>query len=278
MHTKPLAVALTAVVLAGFLPPVAQGVVVMVPLQDRNSTLDVFVQGGFGMTDWMVDGVSHLPIQWFWYRIGPTGGEQPVEALGLIDYRVSDTDWDVGGEHLAVLYGNPNALTVELSFTLAGGNAGSRQSDIAETITITNHGTSTLELHFFQYCDLDLGGTSQDLYAAIVGGNTAQQQDTTDWFSEAVTTPMPAHREVSTYGGLLASLYDAAPTTLSDQVGPIGPGDLVWGFQWDFTIRPSRSVIISKDKLIVPEPAAAVLLGLGAMIIVPHKARRHQSV
>jgi hypothetical protein len=239
-----------------------------VTLQDRNSVVTVEMTSGNGISDWIVDEVNHLYRQWFWYRIGDAGGESPLNTLGLLEYNVASINSDPNNELLTTLYGDPNTLTVEVFYKLAGGNLGSGQSDLAETITITNHGPTAMDFHFFQYCDLDLGGTVTDQSVQITGGNTAEQCDPNFYSCETVVTPRPGHYEVNFYSALLTSLGDSNPTTLADTGGPIGPGDLTWAFQWDFSIPQGESFIISKDKLIIPEPATLMLLGLGGVTLL----------
>lgn len=226
MQARILGLGVIVLALVGILPTTAQGNGPIVSLVDRNSTLTIDLASDAGLKDWVVDGVDQLRQQWFWYRIGPTGPESSIDKLGLVGSKASDNDWDDGNEHLGALYGNPNGLTVELAFTLSGGSPGSLQSDIAETLTIANHGSTALDFHFFQYCDLDLGDTSYDISAVILGGNTARQVSENVWASETVLTPPPSHREVSYFDDLLSRLRDGGPTTLSDQVGPLprGPG------------------------------------------------------
>jgi hypothetical protein len=239
-----------------------------VTLVDRNSTLSFDLASEAGMYNWTVDGVNHLHKQWFWYRLGDSGGESPLNTLSLLSVNSVNADFDDGNEYLTVKYGDPNAVTVELIFELVGSEPNSHRSDIAETMTIANHGTAEVDLHFFQYCDLDLGGTINDAMAQILDGDRAEQTDEGYIASETVVTPSPAHHRVDSYNTILASLNDDDPTTLTDANGPIGPDNLTWAFQWDFTLDPNDSVIISKAKTIVPEPATMGLLGLGGLTLI----------
>ncbi len=80
--------------------------------------------------------------------------------------------------------------------------------------------------------------------------------------------PSATHGEVGILPGLLTALNDGSPTTLGDIDGPLGPGNLTFAFQWDFTIDPNGSALISKTKLItVPEPTAAALVSLGLVAL-----------
>jgi len=77
-------------------------------------------------------------------------------------------------------------------------------------------------------------------------------------------TGRPSHYEVGKASDLYGALTDGNPTTWTDVGGPVTNGDLAWSFQWDFTLAPGESYIISKDKDIVPEPATLALLALAA--------------
>jgi hypothetical protein len=57
-----------------------------------------------------------------------------------------------------------------------------------------------------------------------------------------------------------------SPTTLTGFAGPF-TGDATWAFEWDRTLAPNKSLIISKNKQIeaVPEPTALWLLGGGLL-------------
>lgn len=243
-------------------------------LWDRNSSVTIDPNTDDGMYDWLVDGTDHLTKQWFWYRIGAAGPEKPINELGDLEIKFSDADQDPNMETVTLKYDNDD-VEVQMQFTLNGSTAGSGQSDVAESVTIKNLTDSDLEFHFFQYVDFDLNATSTDANAEITGGNTATQNDEgLIWASETVTTPEPDHHQVDFFSNILTALQDGNATTLSDASGIIGPGNLAWAFQWDFEIPGNGSVLISKDKLIVPEPAAGALLGVGAALLVIRRRRR----
>jgi len=82
--------------------------------------------------------------------------------------------------------------------------------------------------------------------------------------SDTVTTPGADHGEAGIYAATLAKLNDGLATDLNDAVGPVGPGNVTWTFQWDFNIPGGGTVIISKDKLlVVPEPSPLFLVATG---------------
>jgi hypothetical protein len=86
--------------------------------------------------------------------------------------------------------------------------------------------------------------------------------------SESVLVPQSSHHEVAYYDTTLYALNDGLPTTLSDLDGPLTDGDLTWAFQWDFSLAPGKTFLISKDKLITPEPATlGVLIAVGGVLL-----------
>ena len=143
-----------------------------------------------GMYEWAVDGVSHMYQQWFWYRVGETGGEASLDTLDMIGGPViKDTSGDGNADAVGVTYGGAG-LEVALMFVLVGGPAGSEHSTILETIAATNVGTGTTDLHFFQYADFDLWYDAEFDSVEIIGDpkNTAIQWEGLTYVAETVAT------------------------------------------------------------------------------------------
>jgi len=217
------------------------------------------------MTNWVVDGQNELAQQWFWYRVGSTGPEQPISAIGAPVFSTPNA------RTLYTTYNN-GSIGVTINYLLTGSSPGSGKSDVSESISITNASAAPIQFHFFQYSDFDLGGPGGDtvqLGRNLRGlFNEADQTDGTVLLTETVVTPGANHGEAAFYNATLVKLSDGNPDTLNDNAGPVGPGNVTWALEWDFTINPGSSVGITKDKYLqVPEPSVLGLLSVGLLAL-----------
>jgi hypothetical protein len=230
-------------------------------LFDRNADASINTLSQQGQFSWHINGVNHMYQQWFWFRAGNDAFERSIDTLAQVGAQALDSNplVDPRPDTLDALYQDPR-FNIEINMRLRGADGGAVSSDIAEQVTITNTTQQPLPYHFFEYVDLDLNGTPQDSLVRINNGNTAQQFEGPFVASEAVVTTMPSHLETNFYPNTLNSLNDGLPTTLNDNAGPLGPGDLTWAFQWDLLIGPGQSVNISKDKIITPAPGSIALV------------------
>ena len=219
--------------------------------------------GGLGQTSWTLDGVEHLALQWFWYRIGNSGPETRVtDGLNLVSH--SDLDLGAGFGHVLTLrYANvPSLFTIDMGFTLVGAG---NQTSIDEQITITNTSGAPLDLHFFEGLDFDLDGSGAGDVVRFPSNNTVEQADGLFVSSEVVST---SANPPSAYEGGEASLIDRLSDGDTDNLNntpalndAIAPSNATVAFQWDWTIPAGGSEQISKlkriDQIAVPSPVAA---------------------
>jgi hypothetical protein len=232
-------------------------------LKDLNSEVLIDGASQAGMHEWKVNGRSYLGQQWFWYRIGDAGPEASVDTLIPVSQMTFDLTSDGIDDAATLKYQHPLGLTVQLMYTLMGGEPGSGVSDIGEQIRITNprSNTESFDLHFFQFADFNI--SPNDDTVLYLSQSQVVQIAPGLMLSETVVTDFPQHHEAGEATILpttLTKLNDGVATTLNDADGPI-TGDATWAFQWDFTLAPGDSFVISKDKsLEVPEPATLALL------------------
>jgi hypothetical protein len=224
-----------------------------------------------GMVGWEVNGVNQLYQQWFWFRTSTMAQEMRINALPLLGAGTFNTTFvDPRDDTFAVSFGVPGGLLFDLRFSVQGSLPGDFRSDIAEQIRITNRSPEPIALSFFQYADLDLGGTVPDSFVAVTNPNAVVQADFFQgiWVSETVITPLANLSEVGIFPATLVKLDDGAPDVLNGNVGPLaGPNDYTWAWQWDFVLQPNQSFLISKDKNLIPAPGAGALIGLGLLAL-----------
>jgi hypothetical protein len=261
--------------IAGYFVPSSNAA--LFTLVDDNSTATFDTSSQANAYEWNVDGRDQLFQQAFWYRIGNVA-EQSLDTLPHPIEGMTDTNFDGNPDTLFVRY-NGAGFRVEVRYTLDGGLVGSRASDIAEQISISNLGAVPLDFHFFQYSDFDLNATAGNDTAVFPNDNAVVQSEGSASIAETVITPIPDHREIDFYPLILAKLNDAVATTLTDTPPEdvnFGPGDVTWAYQWDFLLPVGGTFQISKDKNLIgiPEPATVAILAMGVGLALAHWRRR----
>lgn len=234
-------------------------------LADANSTATFDTNSG--QVEWLVDGVSQLFAQEFYFRRAADTQEFGVNSTNLSLDGIFTTDTnpfsDNNVDALSQLYSDGNGLQIETIFTLRGGTAGSANADLAEQIVIRNTGSSIMSLSFFQFVDFDLGGDFSDDSGDIINGNTARQFDDDFSVSETVVTPSPTSFQMGNAVAMSDFLNDSSIDNLDGTAS--GLGDVGWAFQWDITLGAGEQFIITKDKSIVPAPGSILLLGAAGL-------------
>lgn len=272
---------------------VSQVGAVVYTLKDVNSKVLIDPQTQAGMHNWIVDDCSvAMQKQWFWYRLGWGGPETSLDVLPFLGPVLTDRNpfTDPAWDTFAIKYLGPG-FDLEFTTSLLGGNWGSGRADIVEQIRISNTSPGPIEFHFFQYADFDLGQpfipnkaipvADDDRVIIKLDPVTGLPTEVVQWdptirvseavrIQEAVLTPDANLAEAAFFPMTLVMLNDPGSYNLNNALAA-GPGDVTWAFQWIFTIDPGKSVLISKDKIVlIPEPpawalGALALLGFGVV-------------
>lgn len=234
-----------------------------ITLTDGNSLVDINPYLPMGMNSWKVESQEQLFQQWFWYRVGNTA-EQSIDAIGtptVVQNSLSQmtSTYSAAGFSITILY------------DLLGGAVGSGQSTVNESITINNTSGSALDFHFFQYSDYALGGVDADTVQMAGDFSNALVTSGASHLGEVVVSPGAILGEVAPWDQTLLKLNDADADTLNGSTTTLGPGDITFAFQWDFSIAAGGSKQISKVKSlqveVVPEPTTAALGLLGVSML-----------
>lgn len=224
----------------------------------NNGNSSAVIDTTYGMYNWLVDGDSILYRQWFWYRIGDTA---PNESISTLTLDTSRSGVSPSGRVAEVVFMG-NGFEIDVLYTITGGSPGSGTADIAETIRIQNINGRTLNFRFFQYSDFDLSPNLAD-WGALVNANTVAISGSQGYLTETVATPAPSRWEIDNWYTLVNQIEGGA-YNLSNNVDQ-NNDDIAWAFQWDVSIAPGQTFIISKDKNFrrVPDAGATVaMLGL----------------
>ena len=259
------------------------GAMVLVPVQmvqadpivtiaDRNASATFDLGSDMGMYDWTLAGTDHLYQQWFWIRVGD-GDVMPINDLGLFGSQTIDTNLDGFDDQLSLRY-DDDITRIDATFLLRGSGTGSPMSTLTEMIRVENLTDAAVQISLFQYADFDLGGTITDeMVSVTLPDSVLQTDEATGGVLESNVGPDPNHYAAaySSLTGLPGLL--GTNGHLRDVAGPLGPGDLAWAFEWDFTLAPSGVFNLSKDKAITPEPTTGLLLAMGGAALIRRKRR-----
>jgi len=247
-------------------------------LTDANSSAMIQPNSQNGMSSWVVDGVNQLNQQWFWYALGNTAPAS-INTIGPAAVTPS------GANEITTAYGAA-AFNLSVDYTLTGGAPGSGVSDMGESIRINNTSAAPLSFRFYEYSDFDLQGVPGPAIVSLTGPrgafNDAYQTAGTLALTETVVTPSASFGEANTEGGpgsTLARLNGGLPMHLNDNT--LAAGNVTWAFEWDLTIAPGSTALISKDKYlqttVTPEPAVWGLLPLGGLMVSLIQRRRQKA-
>ncbi len=259
--------ALSAILVGGL---VFQSEAQIYTLSQNDSTALIDAGSQAGVYNWSVGGVNQLYQQWFWYRVGSSGQESSIDTISAASETSS------GANKATITYAN-STISVKTAYSLLA--PGNGTATLSEQITVQNTSSVSQDYHFFQYSDFDLGGTpgGQSVQFYNNGSSTYYeviQSGATGSLVETANAPGASSMEVQAgyYPALLNALNDGVATTLNNNLSA-GPGDVDYAYEWDVTLAPGTSLLISK-LMAVPEPSSMALIASGVLALVWLRRRR----
>jgi hypothetical protein len=258
-NMKSLAILLAA----GIVAPVSVGALVLTE-GNAQMTIDPFSQAG--LSEWSIAGQNQAQQQWFWYRLAGAGQSQYSIETGA-----TLTQTTTGSSQLNLKYNYGGNFTIDIFYDLVSG--GGNTSSLIQNAGITNLGSTTLVLDFYQYNNFNLGGDPGNDYL-YMERNYAYQEDGGLFVTEGDIQPPSSFFEANTVGGTSSTLYKLNNTTdlnlnivgLDGNSDEIESGDVTWAFQWHIELAPGQGADIIKNQnlaiTLVPEPS---VLSLGVL-------------
>lgn len=226
-----------------------------------NSIVTVDDSTFYQMADWYLNG----PGDWsggqmvFW-RIGDTGGEACLPCVGLQNANMPTS------AQLDLTYASTNSpFSASVSYSLTGGPLGTPTASVVQLLQLSNTSSETLNFHLFFYTLYTLNSTAQDQSLSVSSDGTANQIDGNAFAATAVSL-LPTHVQALNEE-FAFNFFDSDPTTVGDNLGPVGPGVLSTAYQWDFDLEPEATweLTLTHTMGVVPEPSTWLLMAIGFM-------------
>lgn len=242
-----------------------------VQLIDQNSSITINPTSSAGLENWTVDGVNQVNQEWFWYNVGNSGGQSSIDTLGLTNTALYDTTGDGDNDTAVLTYGSSGGLQVIVTYSLSGGKSGSHDSDLGETISFSNGGSTQNTYHLFEYSNFNLNDSTSGQTVTLSGGNTAVDTGTSTT-AQAIVAPMPGQYDANDFPNLLDTIDSSSSTiTALPDAATSTAGDGEMAFEWDLVLKPGASYVESTDQQItpsIPEPSGPIaLVGLGCIFL-----------
>ena len=246
-------------------------------LSQNGSTAQIDAGSQAGLFNWSVGGVGQVAQQWFWYRVGSAGPESSIDTISPVSETSS------GANKATLTYAN-STISVKTAYSLLA--PGNGTATLSEQITVMNTSGVSQDYHFFQYSDFDLGGVPGNQSVQFYS-NGATNSDGSPLYYEVIQTgangslvetanaPGASSMEVQAgyFPATLNQLNDGVLTTFNNTSLGAGPGDVTYAYEWDATLAPGTSLLISK-LMSVPEPSSMALIASGMLALAWLRRRR----
>ena len=281
---------ISAFVFIGLLFTIMTNLLIAGSLTDGDWLVDVD-EDSANITAWENADKGFLFEHGFWYRTDNTSEELPFNnssefSLTNSSSSTNSTSLDYEGDQ----------FNVNVKYEL---NEGSQpeESSIQQKITFTNTTGNTLNLHWFEYSDLDINPFDADMASGDLVTITQFADpsllfgETPIFIRDTIDDTLPeffAIAEVDNFDDILDQLTDSSPTTLSftefnEDFALDSVGDLAYARQWNLAVPAFESKMITSGKISslndtisapIPEPGTMMLVLIGIVSIGYFKAKK----
>ena len=250
MKTKRLLVAIVLQLVLVLCIMVSTGEAVNKTLRDTNINIDTFAKvdnatsSYTGLNSYTVDGIERAWQQWFWYRVGPAGGETSLDKL------TKTTPSQPTPSSLLLTYTLASQFDISIHYELTPYLSGAGKAGLKKTVTITNTSTADLDYHLFEFSDYDLSETGEvvgdndnvEVINNKVYQNGSQSSGGVTLVHESSLPPSKFDIDNGS-GAVKGDLTDTEPSDFSNPQTPYSYGsDIQFVKQWDITIPAGQSV------------------------------------
>ncbi|QSV44630.1 MBG domain-containing protein [Geobacter benzoatilyticus] len=239
---------------------------------NRNTSATVDDATAFtGLYSFKVDGTELMYQQWFWYRVGATGGEASLETLGAPTSVVSTAT------SVSLTYTKAGEFTVKVQYQLTPYESGLYRADLKKTVTITNISAQPLDYHLFEYSDYEITQLATQADKVEVVGTRIYQTGPQTYADEGITlvheaTPSPTsfdfdNNQIYLYAELKDDAPSDFPSPQTTYTTDAEADDLQFANQWDLAIPVGGSKTIDiTDKVYPNLPLSATKTHAGTTV------------
>lgn len=189
--------------------------------------------GTSGFSSWRIGAKDILTESAIYYGVGSTPGETRLNLPTLTQTAANTANGTFNG----------GDFTIDLELLLSD-----TDSQLSQTITIRNTSDSALALKLFKYFDLKTSNSPIEETASIDADFKATQLGDVDSITTTVSeTPNAAEVDALDFeNDIIERLNSGITTTLDNsKLGPVGPDDLTYAYEWNFNIAADDSISVT---------------------------------